>query len=300
MDRPKGEFMTSEARTMLMLMRRNAVSMIGFIIVIVFLIMGIISPYILTKPEDAWGTTYDVSKRYLPPSLEHPFGTDEYGRDMFNRVILGARFSLIIAVGVVGLALVIGVPLGLIAGYSGGRTGTALMRITDMFLAFPPLLLAIALAATLGRGLENAILALAISWWPWYARLIYVQVNTVKSMPYVDAARVLGLGSFTIMFRHILPNALTPVVIQASLDMGSAVLEAAGLSFLGIGVQPPTPEWGLLVSQGWQSINVAWWISFFPGLAILVTVLGFNLLADFAREFMDPRLRITMMTKKVV
>ena len=300
MDRPKGEFMTSEVRTMFMLMRRNVVSMIGFIIVIAFLIMGIISPYILTKPEDAWGTTYDVSKRYLPPSLEHPFGTDEYGRDMFNRVILGARFSLIIAIGVVGLALVIGVPLGLIAGYSGGRTGTALMRITDMFLAFPPLLLAIALAATLGRGLENAILALAISWWPWYARLIYVQVNTVKSMPYVDAARVLGLGSFTIMFRHILPNALTPVVIQASLDMGSAVLEAAGLSFLGIGVQPPTPEWGLLVSQGWQSINVAWWISFFPGLAILVTVLGFNLLADFAREFMDPRLRITMMTKKVV
>jgi peptide/nickel transport system permease protein len=300
MDRPKGEFMTSEVRTMFMLMRRNAVSMIGFIIVIAFLIMGIISPYILTKPEDAWGTTYDVSKRYLPPSLEHPFGTDEYGRDMFNRVILGARFSLIIAIGVVGLALVIGVPLGLIAGYSGGRTGTALMRITDMFLAFPPLLLAIALAATLGRGLENAILALAISWWPWYARLIYVQVNTVKSMPYVDAARVLGLGSFTIMFRHILPNALTPVVIQASLDMGSAVLEAAGLSFLGIGVQPPTPEWGLLVSQGWQSINVAWWISFFPGLAILVTVLGFNLLADFAREFMDPRLRITMMTKKVI
>jgi peptide/nickel transport system permease protein len=285
---------------MFMLMRRNAVSMIGFIIVIAFLIMGIISPYILTKPEDAWGTTYDVSKRYLPPSLEHPFGTDEYGRDMFNRVILGARFSLIIAIGVVGLALVIGVPLGLISGYSGGRMGTALMRITDMFLAFPPLLLAIALAATLGRGLENAILALAISWWPWYARLIYVQVNTVKSMPYVDAARVLGLGSFTIMFRHILPNALTPVVIQASLDMGSAVLEAAGLSFLGIGVQPPTPEWGLLVSQGWQSINVAWWISFFPGLAILVTVLGFNLLADFAREFMDPRLRITMMTKKVI
>jgi peptide/nickel transport system permease protein len=292
--------MTSEVRTMFMLMRRNAVSMIGFIVVIAFLIMGIISPYILTKPEDAWGTAYDVSKRYLPPSLEHPFGTDEYGRDMFNRAILGARFSLIIAIGVVGLALVIGVPLGLIAGYSGGRTGTALMRITDMFLAFPPLLLAIALAATLGRGLENAILALAISWWPWYARLIYVQVNTVKSMPYVDAARVLGLGSFTIMFRHILPNALTPVVIQASLDMGSAVLEAAGLSFLGIGVQPPTPEWGLLVSQGWQSINVAWWISFFPGLAILVTVLGFNLLADFAREFMDPRLRITMMTKKVV
>jgi peptide/nickel transport system permease protein len=285
---------------MFKLMRRSAVSMASFIIVISFIALGMISPYVLTRPEDAWGTTYDVSKRYLPPSLEHPFGTDEYGRDMFNRVILGARFSLMIAVGVVGLALIIGIPLGLIAGYFGGKLGNAVMRVTDMFLAFPPLLLAIALAATLGRGLENAILSLAISWWPWYTRLIYVQVNTVKSMPYVDAAKVMGLGDLTIMFKHVLPNALTPVMIQAALDMGSAVLEAAGLSFLGIGVQPPTPEWGLLVSQGWHSINVAWWISFFPGLAILVTVLGFNLLADFVREFMDPRLRITMMAKRVI
>jgi len=290
----------SEISVMFKLMRRSAVSMAGFIIVISFIALGMISPYVLTRPEDAWGTTYDVSKRYLPPSLEHPFGTDEYGRDMFNRVILGARFSLMIAVGVVGLALIIGIPLGLIAGYFGGKLGNAVMRVTDMFLAFPPLLLAIALAATLGRGLENAILSLAISWWPWYTRLIYVQVNTVKSMPYVDAAKVMGLGDLTIMFKHVLPNALTPVMIQAALDMGSAVLEAAGLSFLGIGVQPPTPEWGLLVSQGWHSINVAWWISFFPGLAILVTVLGFNLLADFVREFMDPRLRITMMAKRVI
>jgi len=290
----------SEIGVMFKLMRRSAVSMASFIIVISFIALGIISPYVLTRPEDAWGTTYDVSKRYLPPSLEHPFGTDEYGRDMLNRVILGARFSLMIAVGVVGLALIIGIPLGLIAGYFGGKLGNAVMRVTDMFLAFPPLLLAIALAATLGRGLENAILSLAISWWPWYTRLIYVQVNTVRSMPYVDAAKVMGLGDLTIMFKHVLPNALTPVMIQAALDMGSAVLEAAGLSFLGIGVQPPTPEWGLLVSQGWHSINVAWWISFFPGLAILVTVLGFNLLADFVREFMDPRLRITMMAKRVI
>jgi peptide/nickel transport system permease protein len=299
LDGSQGEIV-SEISVMFKLMRRSAVSMAGFIIVISFIALGMISPYVLTRPEDAWGTTYDVSKRYLPPSLEHPFGTDEYGRDMFNRVILGARFSLMIAVGVVGLALIIGIPLGLIAGYFGGKLGNAVMRVTDMFLAFPPLLLAIALAATLGRGLENAILSLAISWWPWYTRLIYVQVNTVKSMPYVDAAKVMGLGDLTIMFKHVLPNALTPVMIQAALDMGSAVLEAAGLSFLGIGVQPPTPEWGLLVSQGWHSINVAWWISFFPGLAILVTVLGFNLLADFVREFMDPRLRITMMAKRVI
>ncbi len=289
----------SELRIMFRLIRRNPVSMLGLIIVVTFVIVGLIAPYILTRPEEAWGIAYNVKDRFLPPSLQHPFGTDEYGRDMFNRVLLGTRFSLMIAVGVVGLALLIGIPVGLIAGYVGGKVGTALMRITDMFLAFPPLLLAIALAATLGRGLTNTIVALAISWWPWYARLIFVQVNSIKSLPYVDAAKVMGLGSLTIMFKHILPNALTPITVQAALDMGSAILEAAGLSFLGVGVPPPTPEWGLLVSMGWQSINRAWWISFFPGLAIVITVLGFNLLADAVREAMDPRLRKALIMKGV-
>lgn len=289
----------SELRIMFRMIRRNPVSMLGLIIVVTFVVVGLIAPYILTRPEEAWGIAYNVKDRFLPPSLQHPFGTDEYGRDMFNRVLLGTRFSLMIAVGVVGLALLIGIPIGLIAGYVGGKVGTALMRITDMFLAFPPLLLAIALAATLGRGLTNTIVALAISWWPWYARLIFVQVNSIKSLPYVDAAKVMGLGSLTIMFKHILPNALTPITVQAALDMGSAILEAAGLSFLGVGVPPPTPEWGLLVSMGWQSINRAWWISFFPGLAIVITVLGFNLLADAVREAMDPRLRKALIMKGV-
>jgi len=289
----------SELRIMFRMIRRNPVSMLGLIIVVTFVVVGLIAPYILTRPEEAWGIAYNVKDRFLPPSLQHPFGTDEYGRDMFNRVLLGTRFSLMIAVGVVGLALLIGIPIGLIAGYVGGKVGTALMRITDMFLAFPPLLLAIALAATLGRGLTNTIIALAISWWPWYARLIFVQVNSIKSLPYVDAAKVMGLGSLTIMFKHILPNALTPITVQAALDMGSAILEAAGLSFLGVGVPPPTPEWGLLVSMGWQSINRAWWISFFPGLAIVITVLGFNLLADAVREAMDPRLRKALIMKGV-
>jgi len=290
---------SSELRIMFRLIRRNPVSMLGLVIVVTFVIVGLIAPYILTRPEEAWGIAYNVKDRFLPPSLQHPFGTDEYGRDMFNRVLLGTRFSLMIAVGVVGLALLIGIPIGLVAGYVGGKVGTALMRVTDMFLAFPPLLLAIALAATLGRGLTNTIVALAISWWPWYARLIFVQVNSIKSLPYVDAAKVMGLGSLTIMFKHILPNALTPITVQAALDMGSAILEAAGLSFLGVGVPPPTPEWGLLVSMGWQSINRAWWISFFPGLAIVVTVLGFNLLADAVREAMDPRLRKALIMKGV-
>ncbi len=289
----------SELRITFRLIRSDPVSLAGLVIVVSFIVLGIIAPYILTRPDDAWGLAYHVKERYLPPSLQHPFGTDEAGRDMLNRVLLGTRFSFVIALSVVGLALLIGVPVGLIAGYVGGRLGTALMRVTDMFLAFPPLLLAIVLAATLGRGLENTIIALAISWWPWYSRLIFIQASSIKNSQYVDAARVLGLNPLVIMFRHVLPNALTPVTVQAALDMGSAILEAAGLSFLGIGVKPPTPEWGLLVSLGWQSINRAWWISFFPGLSIVIVVLGFNLLADAVREAMDPRLRKATLMKGV-
>jgi len=280
-----------ELKVTFRLIRSSALSLTGLVIVISFLVTGLLAPFITPHPEDAWGLTYDLKERFKPPSLRHPFGTDEMGRDIFSRVILGSRFSLIIAIGVVGLALLIGIPVGLVAGYIGGKLGTVLMRVTDMFLAFPPLLLAIALAATLGRGLTNTIIALAISWWPWYARLVYVQVNSVKNLPYVDAARITGLHPLAIMFKHVLPNALTPVTVQAALDMGSAILEAAGLSFLGVGVKPPTPERGLLLADGWPSINIAWWASLFPGLAILITVLGFNLLADAVRESTDPRLR---------
>ncbi|MEN2974768.1 MAG: ABC transporter permease [Candidatus Caldarchaeales archaeon] len=276
---------------------RRPISLVSLIIVIGFIVIGISAPLIVPYPEDAWGLTYNVEKRFLPPSIEHPFGTDALGRDMFSRVLLGSSFSLIIAVGVIGLALLIGIPVGVVAGYYGGRVGTILMRVTDMFLAFPPLLLAIVLAATLGRGLLNLVIALAISWWPWYARLVYVQTNTVKNMPYIDAAKIAGLSNIKIMSRHVIPNALTPTFVQSALDMGSAILEAAGLSFIGVGVKPPTPEWGLLVSEGWRSINYAWWIAFFPGLAILITVVGFNLLADALRESADPKLRRTILMR---
>lgn len=289
----------SEFRLYLNLVWKNPVYLVGLVIVSLFIVIGLIAPYILTRPEDAWGLTYNVSKRLMPPSLEHPFGTDEYGRDLLNRVLLGARFSLIIGVSVVVLSLAIGIPVGLVAGYVGGKIGTALMRVTDMFLAFPPLLLAIALAATFGRGLSNTILALSLSWWPWYSRLVYLQVSSVRNLPYVDAARVIGISEARIMFRHVLPNSLTPVITQATLDVGSAILEASALSFLGVGVPPPTPEWGLLVSSGWQLISKAWWISFFPGLAIVVTVLGFNLLGDAVKELMDPRLRNLLSMRRV-
>uniref|UniRef100_A0A7C5USG0 ABC transporter permease n=1 Tax=Ignisphaera aggregans TaxID=334771 RepID=A0A7C5USG0_9CREN len=281
------------------LIKSNPLSVIGIAIVATFIVLGIISPYIVPYPDDAWGYTYNLDLRLLPPSINHLFGTDEMGRDLFSRVLLGTRFSLIIAIGVVGIALAIGILMGLVAGYMGGSIAMVLMRLTDMFLAFPPLLLAIAFAATLGRGLVNVIIALALSWWPWYARLVYIQVNSIKNLPFVDAARVIGLSTTKIMFRHILPNSLTPIIIQSALDMGSAILEAAGLSFLGIGVSPPTPEWGLLISQGWALINRAWWISLFPGIAIVITVVGFNLLADTFQELLDPRLRSTMIMRGV-
>jgi len=269
----------------------DILGLLGLTVVIAFIVVGIIAPYIVPYPEDAWGLTYNVEKRFQPPSHNHIFGTDEYGRDVFSRVILASRFSLIIAVSVVTLSLIIGVLVGLIAGYWGGLIAIILMRVTDMFLAFPPLLLAIAFASILGRGLFNLIIALTIAWWPWYARLVYVQVNSVKSMPYVEAARVSGLSSTIILFKYILPNSLTPVTIQAFLDMGAAVLEAAALSFVGVGVKPPTPEWGLMISEGWQLIGIAWWVSLFPGLALFITVLGFNLLGDSFREYSNPKVR---------
>ncbi len=288
---------SSEVKLMMKLLIKNKVSFAGFIIVLTFIFVGILAPFITPYPADARGWVFHMNQRLLPPSWKHPFGTDEFGRDMLSRVILGSRYSLIISVSVIGLALLIGVPIGLVAGYLGGKVGSALMRIADMFLAFPPLLLAVAMAATLGRGLRNVIISLAISWWPWYTRLMYVQTNSIKTMPYIDAAKVLGLRTPTILFKHILPNAITPVMVQAALDMGSAILEAAGLSFLGVGVKPPTPEWGLLVTEGWASINRAWWISLFPGLAILITVLGFNLMADGLREITDPRLRRLLISR---
>ncbi len=274
-----------------LMFRKSRTGVIGLCIVLFFLIIGIIAPYIVPYKDDAWGMVYHQGRELQPPSLEFPMGTDYLGRDMFSRILLGARFALIISIGVVSLALAIGVPIGMIAGYIGGYIGTILMRITDMFLAFPPLLLAIVLATTLGRGLITAIIALAISWWPWYSRLMYIQVTSIKNTPFMDSARLAGLSIMKIIVRYLLPNTVTPIIVQAGLDMGSAILEASALSFLGIGVTPPTPEWGLMISDGWSYINKAWWISLFPGLMLVVVVLGFNLLADAYREYSDPRLR---------
>ena len=223
------------------------------------------------------------------PSWAHPFGTDNLGEDIFSRVLYGARTSLVIGALVVGGSLAIGVPLGIAAGYIGGHIDEAIMRVADVFLAFPPLLLPLAVAAALGGSLTNAMLAIVVSWFPWYVRLARAQVLTIKQNLYIHAARSMGVRPLVIARRHVLPNIVGPVVVQASLDFGYAILTAAGLSFLGLGAKPPDIEWGLMVTLARSQFLDYWWIAGFPGLAIFFAVLAFNLLGDGLRDRLDPR-----------
>ncbi len=269
---------------------RNKLSLLGLIIIIGLVITALFAPWLAPYPEQAKGEP-NLEEKLQPPSSKHWFGTDYMGRDVLSRVIYGARISLIVAVAVVSLGLLIGVPLGLLAGFKGGAVDIIIMRITDIFLSFPPLLLALLISVTLGRGLENAIIALAVSWWPWYTRLIRGMAISIKEKPYVEVAKSLGISNWKIIARHILPNAISPVIVQGTMDMGSAILEASALSFLGLGVQPPTADWGLMVSQGKDYLLNFWWYPTFPGLAIFITVVAFNLVGDTLREILDPRLR---------
>ncbi len=278
-----------ETTVFLKLVVTNPLSMIGLAIIVLFVLVAIIGPYIAPYPQQAQGTP-DLVHQLFPPSWQFPFGTDELGRDILSRIIFGARISLVTSAAVVGSALIIGTPLGAVAGYYGEKLGSIIMRITDMFLAFPPLLLALAVAATLGGSIINAVLALIVTWWPWYTRLAYSQALATKNLPYVDAARAIGVGDPVIVVRHIMPATLAPILIQATLDLGSAILSVAGLSFLGLGAQPPTPDWGLMVNTGRTFFLQRWWYATFPGLAILVLVLGFNLFGDAIREAIDPKL----------
>ena len=269
---------------------RNSSAMLGLGIVILFLITAAIGPSVVPYPEDALGTIH-LEIKLQPPSSEHWFGTDEVGDDVFTRVIVGTRVSLQIGLIVTGIAIFIGVPLGMIAGYAGGWTGEAIMRFTDVFLAVPGLILAIAIVAALGPGIQNAMLALSLVWWPGYVRLMQAKTLSLKNSIYVDAARAMGASNFRIVFVHILPNCSSPIVVKASLDMGMSILLAASLGFLGLGAQPPFPEWGAMISIGRGYLPDWWWYSFFPGLFIFLTVLGFNLMGDGLRDILDPRSR---------
>jgi peptide/nickel transport system permease protein len=229
-----------------------------------------------------------VGRRLQPPSWSHWLGTDALGRDVLSRTLYGARHSLPIAVIVVATAVTIGALLGAISGYIGGIIGAAIMRLVDVTLSFPPMLLAMAVAASLGPGLENAAIAMVIVWWPVYARLMRAQVLEVREREHVEAAVAAGAGRWRILFKHILPLCWTPVLISATMDLGQVILLAASLSFIGLGATPPTPEWGSMISDGATQFY-SWWVAFGPGLAILTIVLGFNFIGDGLHDYFDPR-----------
>lgn len=267
---------------------RNPLTAAGLLLVLLLLVAALLAPVIAPYPEDA-GDAVHPERKLQPPGRDHVLGTDDLGRDLLSRILFGARLSLRTGVLAIGLAVLIGVPLGALAGYVGGWVDEGIMRLTDVFLSFPPLLLAIVFAAMLEPSIDSATLAIALSWWPWYTRLVRGEAVSLRERPFVEAARAAGVRPLAIIRRHILPNAWVPVLVQASLDFGSVILTFAALSFLGLGAQPPQPEWGLMISTGrTYFLDYPWYVTF-PGLAIFLTVLAFNLLGDGLREALDPK-----------
>jgi peptide/nickel transport system permease protein len=272
-------------RRSLRILARNRMAMAGAAIIAIWAIVAIAAPII--APYDA--LAQKIEDRLSPPSATHLFGTDELGRDVFSRVVYGAQISLPVGLLVVLFAMLLGAMVGALAGYIGGVFDLLVMRLADITLAFPSIVLALAIASVLGPSLKNAVIAMILVWWPEYARLMRGQVLSVRNNEYVVAARVLGAPDDRILLRHIIPNTLAPIIIKASLDAGSAILTIAALSFIGLGAVPPTPEWGAMISMG-RFKFYQWWLTTFPGLAVLSVVLGFNFLGDGVRDAFDPRM----------
>ena len=264
-------------------------AVLGATIVLLIAIVAILAPLLAPYPADV--SASHLLRRLKPPSWAHPFGTDNLGRDIFSRVILGARGALTIALMVVGIAMLVGVPLGLIAGYYQGWASEAIMRVTDVFLAVPQLILALAIAQLMGPSLQSAMLALTLTYWPFFTRIVYAEARRLEASLFIDALQCIGARGPRILFLHILPNCISPIIVRATIGMGFTILVAAVLGFLGMGATPPDPDWGLAISESRAYLPDAWWFSTFPGLAIFLTVLGFNLLGDGLRDIVDPRLR---------
>lgn len=265
-------------------LRHNPISIIGIVIAIIFFTFAII-PESFTQYNPI---KLNLGDRLLPPSSEHWFGTDSVGLDIYTRVIFGARTTLLVVIVVLSIATSIGYLVGATAGYFGSWYDDLFMRLTDIILAFPSLILAVAVNAALGRGLTQTMLAVGFSWWPSYARLIRGQVLSVKNEEYVTAARSVGAGTFRVLVSHVLRNSFDPVVVRITLDVGFVALTTAGLSFLGLGAEPPTPEWGRMVADGRDYLLAQWWVTTFPGLALFMVVVGFNLVGEVLRDWLDP------------
>ena len=262
----------------------------GVAVILLLFLVAALAPILAPFPQDA-GTVTHLSERLRPPSHAHLLGTDDLGRDILSRIIYGTRLTIQIGFVVTLLSLFIGVPIGAVAGFLGGKIDEALMRTADAFQSIPPLILALAVAAALRPSITNAMIAISVAWWPWYSRVVRGQVLSLRERTFVEAARCVGVRPRRIIFSHILPNCFSVILVQASLQVGNAILTAAALSFVGVGAQPPLPEWGLMLSVGRGFLPEVWWFVTFPGIAIFITVLGFNLLGDGLRDILDPRLR---------
>jgi len=269
-------------------LKRNKAALLGGILIIIYVTSALFAPVLFTGNPSA----PDLMNSLESPSVDHPLGTDELGRSILGRIIYGSRISLLIAVGVVSVGMTIGIPLGLVSGYYRGKVDFIIQRATDTMLAFPGFLLALALVAVLGVGLKNTVISIGISMVPLYIRLVRGCVLSVREEVYVEAARAVGTRDVIILIRHILPNVMVPITVQTSLSMGTAILFAAGLGFLGIGIQPPTPEWGSMLGSARSYLFHAPHVATFPGIAIFLAVLSFNLLGDGLRDALDPRFKI--------
>jgi peptide/nickel transport system permease protein len=264
----------------------NRLALLGLIIIVALIVVAALAP-ILAPYSPVVGDLKGA--RLLPPGAEHWFGTDDLGRDIFSRIVYGSRWTLYVVVLVAITAAPIGLLIGTVAGYAGGWTDAILMRFTDIILAFPKLILALAFVAALGPGIENAVLAIAITSWPPYARIARAETLTVRNSDYIKAVQLMGASPFRIVLRHIMPLCISSLIIRVTLDMAGIILTAAGLGFLGLGAQPPLPEWGAMIASGRRFILDQWWVAGVPGVAILIVSLGFNLLGDGLRDALDPR-----------
>jgi len=268
-------------------LKQNKAALVGMFIISILILSAIFAPWIAPYHFD----DQDLMRTFQSPSREHLLGTDNFGRDIMSRIIYGARISLMVGFIAVSISLIVGGFLGAVAGYYGGRLDNIIMRIIDILMAIPSILLAISIVASLGPGLRNVMIAVGIATIPTYARIVRASVITLKDQEFIEAARAVGANDMRIIVKHIMPNSLAPIIVQGTLGVANAILSAAGLSFIGLGFQPPTPEWGAMLSQGRQYIRDYWHMTTFPGLTIMTTIFGLNLLGDGLRDALDPRLK---------
>ncbi len=268
---------------------RDRSALIGLALILVVIVAAVLAPVLASHPGDVF--EIHPAKRLQPPGGEHLLGTDRMGSDIYSRLLFGARITIVIGIIAVGASVVIGVPVGLVAGYYHTWVSDLLMRVSDIFLAVPQVVLAIAIAQTLGPSLPNVILALSVTYWPWFARLVYAETRSLGKEVFIESTAALGASPFRVIALHVLPNVASPIIVRASIGMGFTILTAAALGFLGLGPPPPTPEWGRTIAESREFLPDAWWYALAPGLAIFLTVMGFNLLGDGLRDILDPRIR---------